>query len=619
MNCYRLSTISVLPNIFKNLEILLTSYECNKLALRAQTSTLVRQHNLFLSTVETINNIKSYSKKAKQSFQETKRILKKGAEYPRKAAQGLKQVEEFASKLYGDLDQICIKVVDKFQCALPDKADDYIDIVMLRIICPYYGFIKLGVCIFLYMIKLLCHMMKDLASIFPKASFRIDSIFSFKDYDLKIDELVDPIINQFEFEFETNQNISSQVEQTKSHKEIAIEISTIYNERLNAINSNINKLNMVFPISIVFLLIGALIYHKKYNQLNHFNNNIISVRFYELDENRRLCNQPSVLPLHETLNQNYVSLFDLNLTKKEKQVTLLSIGFLSVSLAPITFFLIVDKLMYNVNSYFRSNTEVKLDLSSPKKVTHEVEGNGFMASTYRHMFGLIDSSNSDSSSFNNTECLPMPEIPNEDVHNQIFVSIIILVLLTCFQSYIKRWRSIIAGFVYPERDRERAVWLFNHLLMLNSGMSFWSDKNTNTKLSGLDKIKRFFLGKIYTICNFFYIILMKLLCCNCFGIIERLSFLQMYYKHKGKFVNVYNKYKGIKKFTCNKCLNHSVDEEDILSCSTLDCKGAYCIECFQIMDNQCKRCLMPLINSSLIQEPNEISFERDSSDEEQDI
>ena len=113
MNCYRLSSISVLPTIFKNFEILLTSYECNKQALRAQTSKLVRRHNLFLRTVETINNIKSYSKKAKENLKETKRILKKSTDYVRKAAQTLKKIEELCSQIYGDLDQICHKLIDK--------------------------------------------------------------------------------------------------------------------------------------------------------------------------------------------------------------------------------------------------------------------------------------------------------------------------------------------------------------------------------------------------------------------------------------------------------------------------------------------------------------------------
>ena len=619
MNCYRLSSISVLPTIFKNFEILLTSYECNKQALRAQTSKLVRRHNLFLRTVETINNIKSYSKKAKENLKETKRILKKSTDYVRKAAQTLKKIEELCSQIYGDLDQICHKLIDKLLrgCWSSILKDDVVKSIFVGIKVIF----EVGKCAILYIIQSICYLMKGFAAVFPNFTIEIDSIFSFKDYDLwnlSIDELIDPLINQFDFEINMNQNISSKIEQNNNYQQIAMNISAIYQKRLEFINTSISKFNMVFPLSFVFLLVGALIYHKKYTESNEFNNNILSVKFYEMNEKRCSNNLPSLLPLNDSLKQRYVSIFDWNLTNKERQVTIYSIGFLFFSLTPITFLIIMDKFMFNVNDFFRKNTNIKLDLSSPNKANHEVEGSGFMASTYRHLFYLIDNSNGEKSTFSNTECLPIPEIPNEEVHNRILFSIVILVLLTCFQSYIKRWRSVLAGFVYPERDRERAVWLFNHLLMLNSGMSFWSNANSKEvlKLNRIQKVGRFFIGNIYKISNFLYQILMNLMCCYCFGIIERLTLLQMYYKHKEKFIKYYHKCKGRCYLNCTQCLIGGINQENYINCTTIDCKGVYCIECFQGMDNKCKRCLMSLINSPLMPDLNEISFEKDSSDEE---
>ena len=317
----------------------------------------------------------------------------------------------------------------------------------------------------------------------------------------------------------------------------------------------------------------------------------------------------------------YVSVFDPSLTIKERQKTFFSIGFLLVSLIPIISFMVLDSIMYNVNGFFRDVTAISLNLNSADTVSHQVEGDGFLASTYRHLFNLIDSSNKETSTFSNLECLPVPQQPNFEAHKTIWTSIVVLLVLACLQSYIKRWRCVLAGFVYPERDEERSAWLFNHLLALNSGMFFWLEEDSTLakQSSAFQKIKTLLSRFFYKLFDIVHRLLMSFLCCYCFGIIERKSLKQTCLTYQSKLLERYYKYKGIlvvKCIHCGKCLTDEREKDGFINCESQDCKGLYCVECFLQIDNECKLCMMPLLECMLTEARSEISFEKDSSDEE---
>jgi hypothetical protein len=74
---------------------------------------------------------------------------------------------------------------------------------------------------------------------------------------------------------------------------------------------------------------------------------------------------------------------------------------------------------------------------------------------------------------NTFQCLPNTSIVEPHIYDMLLTYTILLFSLSLFQSYIKRFRSVIVGCVYPEKDQERAVWLYNHILLHKTRVDRW--------------------------------------------------------------------------------------------------------------------------------------------------
>lgn len=68
----------------------------------------------------------------------------------------------------------------------------------------------------------------------------------------------------------------------------------------------------------------------------------------------------------------------------------------------------------------------------------------------------------------NSKCIPQTSRLDSSVHKTIVFNFVLLFFLGSFQSYIKRLRPFFCACFYPNRDQERSVWLYNHLLTIYS-------------------------------------------------------------------------------------------------------------------------------------------------------
>ena len=131
----------------------------------------------------------------------------------------------------------------------------------------------------------------------------------------------------------------------------------------------------------------------------------------------------------------------------------------------------------------------------PSHLRLHVQGEGILHDIYRSLVGQFDPSAMDGIEFQTDPCLPNPSIPNYHMYKVIgwypehlsaialflalhcacylltyfaFIytaSIYAVCLLTVIlQSYVRRTRHLVAGYYYPRRRKERAVWLYNHIL-----------------------------------------------------------------------------------------------------------------------------------------------------------
>jgi hypothetical protein len=287
--------------------------------------------------------------------------------------------------------------------------------------------------------------------------------------DAVIDRTVDPLLKQFEFEAQLDLNTSTRVSNSSSYRDLLFNLASVYQERLEFLNANIlPQLNLVLPISLLFVIYSSLRYHNKYMRRDYYENNVMGVKFLELEEKRRLNGKPTVLPLNSLLKNKFVGLFDLRLTKREQAYTWKSLSRLMIIFVPILLTLWLDDILVSVNEYVASNTliEMKWEPNELMKIHVVQGGKSFLGQTYKQLFESFKNKETSGKMLNNLKCLPKSSRVNGDVHYTISFCLVLLLVLTGFQAYIKRSRALLAGCVYPDRDQERAVWLYNHILAL---------------------------------------------------------------------------------------------------------------------------------------------------------
>lgn len=68
--------------------------------------------------------------------------------------------------------------------------------------------------------------------------------------------------------------------------------------------------------------------------------------------------------------------------------------------------------------------------------------------------------------------------------------LIVCLLLTIFEPYGLRWRNWILCYYYPRRAKERAVWLYNHILRSRSSFLKFARRQLRRKVLGGGKIAK---------------------------------------------------------------------------------------------------------------------------------
>lgn len=270
-----------------------------------------------------------------------------------------------------------------------------------------------------------------------------------------------------------------------------------------------------------------------------------------------------------------------------------------------------------LNNYVIKTTSIEIKIKQNDDVITEVEGDNDMGNLYKSMFSLINGANSDKFEFNNTKCLPKVYPINIDAHETIKKCVLLVLLLTLFQAHVKRWRSICAGCIYPERDQQRAMWLHNQLIMLDSGIGslLKNRKNENKKNNSYIGLFKIFLKIVYHVLNFFYIVFM-FSTLFCLFTVTSSTLSQLYYNNEKRVMSLYFKIRKPQINYCIKCSELQNDSiyEEFVKCTMKDCKGLYCEKCYHELSNMCQICKTPMVvNKSL----EDILFEKDSSDEEE--
>lgn len=318
MNCLSLSTTHITPNVLKNIQILRYSYACNKQLVRDHMIQTARESDTSLLMKKKIGQLKEFSRKMQKGLKAVKRVVDKPISVIRKFNTGLDKMANICERIFGNKTSIFVPEIPTDLDKVYGEKRPKRHFPTLHRADPNY------VLDYQRMASFLTITVSHESS---KHMCRPSSAFDHKvdESGQKANSIVDKMQKEFEFVVKQKRKAKKIANQTVSYLKAGSEILDKYFERFELINEYVPKIQRFTSLSLIFVFLAAFNYHRKYLKHDHYQNYVIGVRFYELDEKRRLKNQPTLLPLHKLLRESFTGLFDLVLTKKELKVIFLFI------------------------------------------------------------------------------------------------------------------------------------------------------------------------------------------------------------------------------------------------------------------------------------------------------
>lgn len=96
-------------------------------------------------------------------------------------------------------------------------------------------------------------------------------------------------------------------------------------------------------------------------------------------------------------------------------------------------------------------------------VSVQVSGDGYLADLYRSIVRAF-TPHGEEAEIDTLLCLPEPVPPDLDKYTQIGALIILCWLVAIFEPYGLRLRHVVMCNYYPDRAKQRATWLYNHII-----------------------------------------------------------------------------------------------------------------------------------------------------------
>ncbi|XP_061333920.1 DC-STAMP domain-containing protein 2 isoform X1 [Pezoporus flaviventris] len=388
-----------------------------------------------------------------------------------------------------------------------------------------------------------------------------------------LNNALDRVRREFEFNISAVHEFDISFNASKSLGEVALDIMEGVSQSMEPTRRILGLFLNVSFLAILYMYFKALRYRHRYLQDETFDNIYITRRFMELDQLRAEQGKPTVLPLTARECGLYISPAGLWLSRKEhRQYGLQLVGFLRHMLLGFCIIL-ADYSLFWLLDLIRHQLQGEIVARAPVVVGVSVNGSGYTSEIYRDLvsaFGVLQQGNI---SVVSQRCLIQPEEP--DYRTYVFMGILygICLFISIFGSYVARLRRLVCATYYPSREQERTAFLHSTILAQRAGLARALLRAATLRTADAGK------G------NLFLVLTAKV---PCFARLARLFGIQQ-----------------------KRCLACGVTKQpDFITCITNGCKGLYCRDCHQTLNNICTICMGPLTY------PDVGDKEIDSSDEE---
>ncbi|XP_063977783.1 uncharacterized protein LOC135162827 isoform X1 [Diachasmimorpha longicaudata] len=553
-------------NTLHNIGVLSESLACGQEQLKEAVKTivdLVKQpfYALRDALAGVIKTIKIVAQRIKQALMAIKRMVLSIIKVITAVFEWLGSVVNICNKKLGTPFERCQKVFDG---AVAD---------CFAKLGPLFG----GVCNLAYVVGTLCYIVKPLDFICILVSFVSDAIVGA--IRKKIQKFAKHMRAMFYVKVDFSHSFHFETNKSKTLEEVATGIVTEIRSRTDKFLTLFDWMSFATSFFVLFMLLRVIHYRHKWLTNERFDNQYLTQDLRHIDLVRAKQDKETVLPLNPREKSKYIPLTSITLITAEKIHLTKSAVFLSLTTFKLCIHMMVDYSLYWILSTIRYHGRFETKVQQVNSVGMYVSGDGYLAQLYRSIVRAFSPSDANIE-IDTLPCLPDPIPPDYDRYAQIGSLILICWIMTIFEPYGLRLRQVVMGYYHPERAKQRAVWLYNHIIRSRGGFIKFARRQLRRKfgMNGDKNIEKItFKERIMAMC----------------------PILHKFFPQDQKI--------------CLLCGAPERDEQTPhIKCPTPGCMGIFCPQCFADLQNLCTICKSPMEYGDM----SDMSEEWDSSEDE---
>ncbi|XP_076241492.1 DC-STAMP domain-containing protein 2-like [Calliopsis andreniformis] len=534
-------------NILHNTSVLSESLTCTQEQLKEAVKTVVdlaKQpfYALRDAISKVIKSVKAVVKRIKQTLIAIKRIVLSILRIITSVFQWLGSVINMCNKKLGTPFDRCQNV---FEGAVADcKAK----------LGPIVGL----VCNLTYIVSALCYVVKPLDFICMLVSYIADTVVGV--VRTKIKRFTMHMKAMFYVKVKFSHSFHFETNQSKTVEEVSTGIVTEIRSRTDKFFGFFNWMSLLTSLFTFIIILKVLRYRYKWLTSDRFDNRYITNDLRTIDLIRARQDKETILPLNPRERNRYVPLSSVMLIKPEKTKLARSIVFLGLATIKLLAYMAIDYSLYWVLYTIQLHGRFQSKVEKPNVVTVHVSGDGYLSDLYKSIVRAFTPQGKETE-IDTLICLPEPVTPDMDKYTQIIVLIVLFWFIAFFEPYGLRLRNVVMCQYYPDRARQRAAWLYNHIIRSRGNFLKFARRQLRRKfgLANDEKIEE--------------VTLRERLWATC-------PFLNIFFP--------------LKRNVCLLCSAVERPDNPHVKCSTPGCVGLFCTQCFADLQNICTICRSPI-------------------------
>ncbi|XP_035423349.2 DC-STAMP domain-containing protein 2 [Cygnus atratus] len=384
---------------------------------------------------------------------------------------------------------------------------------------------------------------------------------------------LDRVRREFEFNISAVHHFDVSLNSSKTLGDVALDIMEGVSQRLEPTRQVVGLFAYASSCAILYLYLKALRYRHQYLRDDTFDNVYITQRFMEMDVRRAEQGKPTVLPLNFWESGRYIHPGMPWFSQQERRRYGLELaGVLRHVLLGLSLVL-ADYSLFWLLDLVRHQMQGEIVARAPAMLAVSVNGTGYTSEIFQDLVSAFDVLQRGNVSVLSQRCLLQPVEPDYSAYISMGILYGICLFVAIFGNHVGRLRRVVCAAYYPAREQERTSFLYNSILARRAGLvhALRQAARLHSADAGHGNLLLFLTSRV-----------------PAFGRLLRLL--------------------GIQQKHCLAC--GMAEQKDFIACITPSCKGLYCSECHQALNNVCSICMGPLSYKDMGDE------EMDSSDEE---